>query len=109
LTESDTFKTEMEITFREIQEVNEQIHDSDREIRELNRIMDERERYLRQAERGPDREEARGWARTLEIDNRELRALENKRHQLKDKRSALWDRHNAAKDEWRRGRSGGRS
>ena len=100
--DANYWKSEMDVTYREIQEINDKLRD-----------LQEQEHYAWEhvEKLSKDRKAARNDAEDEEI-RYNLRAasnyhsaLQNQISDLKTRKQALWDQHNQAKDEWRRLRS----
>jgi chromosome segregation ATPase len=104
MSDVDDYKTEMDITYREIEEVNDRLRDLTEEERILWGHVKGLDRAWDEALKSGIPEDIENIGATRKSYGRQHSEAQAKITELKARKSALWDAHNEAKDQWRRGR-----
>jgi hypothetical protein len=105
MADADYWKTEMDITYREIQNINDKLRDLKEKEHYAWEHVKRNGRELDQAyasgmiNNPEERERLQG---NLQGSTYEHNGLRREIDDLKTRKQALWDRHNEAKEEWRR-------
>jgi hypothetical protein len=103
--DADYWKTEMSITYRDIQRIKDQMRDlKEKEPYVWQHVQRNRNELNQAYESGminnpEERERLQG---NLQASTFEHDGLRREIKDLKTQEQALWDRHNEAKEEWRR-------
>lgn len=102
--EMDGWKSEMDITYREITEVKDQIGELIRQRKYLEDSIRWVGGAMSSAKDSGDREESGAYSRQNLRNHAELSELNSQINQLQETKRQLWERHNDAKDRFRKAR-----
>jgi predicted nucleic acid-binding Zn-ribbon protein len=102
--EMDTYKSEMDITYREITEIKDQLSDLMQSRKHLENSIRWVGNRMSSAKESGDREESSAYSTQNLRNYDELSALNSEINQRQARKEQLWEQHNDAKDQFRKAR-----
>jgi chromosome segregation ATPase len=96
--EMNMCKSEMDITYQEVAQINEQLNSLFSRRRDLDRSIRWVDNRISRA--GHDREEAHDYSVQNFSNYEELRILDSEINQLRANKGQLWEQHKAARDRY---------